>query len=1247
MLMRLIAEIPVFCLLQRNEEAPEEAIKKQRGFFLGKSYKKVIFVRLNKVWSMEGTEAVAGKENQEYSAVKQAEGWESIAKQEIDILAEYLDRFSLVNSQQDLVDICREIFDQKLPSEYTGLYMWSEREQRLRMMISTGFSEEETREAERTAMDRHPGKVFRSGEAILINDTEEPGADWSQDSKRSFRVRTRLAMPVKSFSRTVGVFIIASLKPYRFTELERSVFDIICRIAGFIYYRLDQLEKSEEQNRKLADLALIATKTSNNIIIADKEGRIEWVNDAFIQQTGYTLEEAVGQTPGRLLNNFDSPEQQRMALRNAIQNGEHIKTEVTNRTKSGKQYTNEIDITPIRDDKGELIKFISVQKDITERNQFLEDLNESALRLKNINSRLETIARFSGIGIWEWDVVNNTSFWSDTAYEVFGVQKEESQSHYDFWRNLIHPEDRDFAVAQAYSLVEGKNRLVENSYRAIGADGNVRYIRALTYMERDEEGKNLRMVGSVVNVTKDILAAETLAASEAKYREIFANNVAGVFRTTLKGQIIDVNKAFLDAFGYEKQELMKLGLKVIYFSEEERNKYLKDLREKGRLENYFLRTRHKTGKSVELLVNVQVINSDHEDGYLEGTLINITEIREAQRKIQSSEALFRGIFDTNLAGVFLKNANGIIVDGNKAAREILGISEAWGGVKSRFSDYLSAGNNWEKLKKDLFEGKNPGSFRLKIKAGDNRLKNTLLTCNLVELEQYGPSLLFTIIDVTETDRLHEELAVSEKRYRDLFENSLEIIQSFGPDGKLLFCNRKWFETLHYSQDDIPNLNLFDIISDKDKSHCQNLFSRVLKGESIQNIEVTFVGKGGNFVELNGNVVPMMKDGKMISTHSFFRDVSIENHQKKMLESQRLFYERVLENLPAEISILDAEMRYLYSNPMSITGDKSRINAIGKNIMERTLDLGRSLEDAEIRMEYFRKASEKREVITFEENITAVNGTQKSILRRFFPVFREDGQLELMISVGTDVSELEEGRRQLAHNNEELRKVNHELDSFVYSVSHDLRAPIASVKGLLSLMNENEAGEDAKKTYLTMMGTVMDRMDDVIFEILEYSRNSRMEVNNEQLDPAKMVRSAFETYRHFSSKPVHFELDQIVNQVFFSDNRRLQSVINNIVSNAIKYSLKGEKDIEIRARIIAEADKLTVTIRDNGEGIKAAYLPHIFDMFYRASNTSSGSGLGLYICREVLKKLDGTISVASVEGEGTTFTVVVPNKRPEK
>jgi signal transduction histidine kinase len=175
-----------------------------------------------------------------------------------------------------------------------------------------------------------------------------------------------------------------------------------------------------------------------------------------------------------------------------------------------------------------------------------------------------------------------------------------------------------------------------------------------------------------------------------------------------------------------------------------------------------------------------------------------------------------------------------------------------------------------------------------------------------------------------------------------------------------------------------------------------------------------------------------------------------------------------------------------------------------------------------------------------------------------------------------------------------------------------------------------------------MSTVAERMDNVIFEILDYSRNSRMDVASEEIDLEKLIRTAVETYRHFSVIPVHFNLESTLKRTLYSDNMRLQSVVNNLISNAIKYSQKSEKNVDIRVELRETGHFVEMKVSDNGEGIRTDFLPRIFDMFYRASNTSSGSGLGLYICSEIIKKLNGSISGQSQEGRGTVFTVLIPN-----
>jgi PAS domain S-box-containing protein len=264
-----------------------------------------------------------------------------------------------------------------------------------------------------------------------------------------------------------------------------------------------------------------------------------------------------------------------------------------------------------------------------------------------------------------------------------------------------------------------------------------------------------------------------------------------------------VNKAFLDIYGYTREELDEIGTIPLYWSEDDRITYVNRLKKEKRLENHKLIQKSKTGQRIDVLVNIQLIEGEE----------------------------------------------------------------------------------------DIIEG--------------------------------------TLLDITQNEELNRKLIDNERKYRDLFENSLEIIQSFNSSGKLIFCNQMWFDTLEYTIEDLDHIMLFDIIAEEYLDHCMNAFQRVLSGETIQNLEVTFLSKTGRRVELNGNVVPIMQEGEMVSTHSFFRDVTIENEQKRQLISQQIFFENILHNIPAEIKVYDHNLRYLYLNPQALQGIENREMVIGK------------------------------------------------------------------------------------------------------------------------------------------------------------------------------------------------------------------------------------------------------------------------------------------------------------------------------
>ncbi len=232
-------------------------------------------------------------------------------------------------------------------------------------------------------------------------------------------------------------------------------------------------------------------------------------------------------------------------------------------------------------------------------------------------------------------------------------------------------------------------------------------------------------------------------------------------------------------------------------------------------------------------------------------------------------------------------------------------------------------------------------------------------------------------------------------------------------------------------------------------------------------------------------------------------------------------------------------------------------------------------------------------------------------------------------------------QELFQNNQLLSKANQELDRFVYSASHDLRAPLSSVLGLIEISQRSEDIEEIKQC-LGMMKTRIADLDSFIREIIDYSRNARQEIRLENFNLLDLVKEVSDGLKFGSGMEDIFIKYSIDPQAsIISDRSRLKVILNNLIGNALKYSnpYQDEQLISIKA---SEADKLLkISIEDNGIGIAAEHQPKIFEMFYRASEKSEGSGLGLYIVKETLDKLNGSIRLDSSVGKGSVFNIEIP------
>lgn len=227
-------------------------------------------------------------------------------------------------------------------------------------------------------------------------------------------------------------------------------------------------------------------------------------------------------------------------------------------------------------------------------------------------------------------------------------------------------------------------------------------------------------------------------------------------------------------------------------------------------------------------------------------------------------------------------------------------------------------------------------------------------------------------------------------------------------------------------------------------------------------------------------------------------------------------------------------------------------------------------------------------------------------------------------------------------NAELVIRNQELDRFVYSASHDLGAPLKSLLGLLYVAKMEDSRAEISKYHLLMEKSIK-KLDDFIKEVISYSRNSRMPIQLVEVDFEALVQSVLEDHQYTQNfQFIEIKVENKIIGKMMVDISRLKIILNNLISNAIKFHrVDGESKPFVMIGIEKNDKNFVLTVADNGKGIKNEYLDSIFEMFYRASVDVQGSGLGLYILKETIAKLNGTVNVTSEFGVGTTFQIKWP------
>lgn len=274
--------------------------------------------------------------------------------------------------------------------------------------------------------------------------------------------------------------------------------------------------------------------------------------------------------------------------------------------------------------------------------------------------------------------------------------------------------------------------------------------------------------------------------------------------------------------------------------------------------------------------------------------------------------------------------------------------------------------------------------------------------------------------------------------------------------------------------------------------------------------------------------------------------------------------------------------------------------------------------------------------------------ERTEVKKKLELFNEN--LELAVDKRTkeldsEIKIREKTEHKIRISNNELRKTNEELDNFVYKVSHDLRAPISSILGLVSIAKKDNAVENMLACVNQIEKSAITQ-DNFIKDIIELTKNARVKPKRQKIDFEKLVDETFDYLRYsMNSTPPRPKLHLQQEKVFYSDLNRIKVIFNNIISNSIKYSDPKHTEIDIDVEVVN--GHANINIGDKGNGIEKKYQDDVFKMFFRATDQNAGSGLGLYIVKETIHKLKGDVSLESEPNKGTNLIMKLPNMRPSK
>jgi two-component system, sensor histidine kinase len=980
-----------------------------------------------------------------------------------------------------------------------------------------------------------------------------------------------------------------------------------------------------------AGLVAAVEQAADAVVITDTSGRIQYVNPAFTAMTGYSSPEALGQHT-RILKSGHQPVSAYEDLWSTIQSGQVWHGELINRRKNGTFYHEEMQIAPVRGSTGEIISYIAIKRDVTER-----------MAAEEAQKFLAAIVESSNDAIVGQTPAGIILTWNPAAERVFGYAAAEvigkhvsmlvPPERLEKLEHLIEQVLQGFSISQYEGLCLRKNGsrfgvsitvcLIKNSAGEVVATASV--IRDIS--ERLEAKQERALLASIVESSDDAIHA-----------------------VRPDGTIVTWNRGAESLFGYASGEIIGKNADTLVPPSHigDVHRILDNVLAGAQVKPFEAVLQNRTGSRLDVLLSVSPIRNDAGDVVGAASIAHdISKRRTTERKLRESEQRFAEVFEHAPFGMCVSSLDGRFMQVNAEFSRMVGYSE---------QELLAS--NWPALTHPddvapsqwLMDqlGQHPSGYVEMEKRYIHRAGNVVWGRTRIALvHDFGGLPAYYVVhieDITGRRRATEALEESEQRFRNMADSCPTMLWVTDSDGGNQFINRMYRDFTGATPEQVAGGQWRLLVHPEDGPNYVGAWERAVQEHAPFRAEARVRRFDGEWRLLGSYAQPRLSPGGEFLGHiGLSSDITERRQADLAVRSSEERFRELAENIrevfwimpptgdemlyvsPAYEHVWEKTCESLYQNP------EGWIEAIHPDDAENArLLFARQIQGESIESEY---------------RITTPGGRQKWIRDRAFPIRDEAGNLVRVVGIADDITEGKRYEEDLIHAWEGADAANRAKSRFLANMSHEIRTPMNGVLGMLQLLLSTVLTAEQQR-YVTVAQNSGTALLALIDNILDLSKIEARKVTLERLaiNVRQIVEDVIQLLRVQAATKgldVRSCLAPEIPTLLLGDAHRLRQVLTNLAANAIKFTERGV--VTLDAELLGQENgsaTVRFAITDTGIGIRREQAALLFSPFTQADASTTrkygGTGLGLAICKQLVEMMGGTIGVESQEDQGSTF-----------